>query len=317
MNLHDSALDCVVIGAGVAGLTAARALVDAGAAVVLLDKGRAAGGRLASRRVEGAVFDHGAQFFTARDDAFARTASAWCAAGVARPWFDDAFCGTRGMSSIARHLATDLDLRLATTVTAIARGPRGYVVTASDGQRWEAPAVVVTAPIPQSLALLDAGGVTLDDDVRATLATVTYDRCLAGLFEAPWPDALPAHGVARVDGDTLAWLASNRAKGLCAVDAVTAHARPDWSLLHWDAPDEVSLAALAGEVARYTGGAPRPVALKRWRYARPTRCLDGPLAVRDGAATLVFAGDALHRDGARIEGAARSGLAAAALASVS
>jgi predicted NAD/FAD-dependent oxidoreductase len=312
MRIDGSSYGCVVIGAGVAGLAAAGALRDAGIPVVLLDKGCAAGGRLATRRVEGAVFDHGAQFFTARDAGFARTAAAWRAAGVARPWFDDALCATAGMSSIARHLAAGLDVGLATTVTAVARGPRGYVVTADDGRRWEAAAVVLTAPVPQSLALLDAGGVALDDAVRARLAAVTYERCLAGLFEAPWPAALPAHGVARVDGDTLSWLASNRAKGLCAVDAVTAHARADWSLARWSHDDAAVLAALASEVARYTGGAPRPVALKRWRYAKPTRCLDGPVVVRDGGATLLFAGDALHRDGGRVEGAARSGLAAAA-----
>ncbi|MDB4928936.1 MAG: hypothetical protein JWM10_1420 [Myxococcaceae bacterium] len=110
----------------------------------------------------------------------------------------------------------------------------------------------------------------------------------------------------------LSSLASNRAKGLCEVDAVTAHALPAWSLAHWDADDDTVLAAMAAEVTRHTGGAARAVALKRWRHARPTRYVDGPAAVRDGGATLVFAGDAFHLDGGRVEAAWLSGIAAAA-----
>ncbi|MDB4928938.1 MAG: hypothetical protein JWM10_1422 [Myxococcaceae bacterium] len=302
------------MGAGVAGLAAARALVDGGASVVVLDKGRAPGGRLATRRIDDAVFDHGAQFFTARDGRFAPKVAEWRAAGAVVSWFEEALRGARGMSSLARRLADGLDVRTGVTVRSVARSDAGYAVTTDDGERYPCDVVVLTAPVPQSLALLDAGGVALDPAVRAVLAGVAYDRCLAGMFAAPWPPALPAHGVARVDGEVLAWLASNRAKGISAVDAVTAHALPAWSLAHWDDDDAAVLAAMAAEVSRHTGGAARPVALKRWRYARPTGCVDGPVAVRDGGAALVFAGDAFHVDGGRVEAAWLSGIAAAAAA---
>ncbi|WP_431268910.1 FAD-dependent oxidoreductase [Dankookia sp. P2] len=41
-----------VIGAGLAGLSCARALLARGATIRLFDKGRGAGGRLATRRAE-------------------------------------------------------------------------------------------------------------------------------------------------------------------------------------------------------------------------------------------------------------------------
>ncbi|NDH45714.1 MAG: FAD-dependent oxidoreductase, partial [Actinobacteria bacterium] len=59
-------MQVVVIGAGLAGLCAARDLVDAGHLVTVLEKSRASGGRCATRRIGNAVFDHGAQFFTVR-----------------------------------------------------------------------------------------------------------------------------------------------------------------------------------------------------------------------------------------------------------
>ena len=54
--------DVLVVGAGMAGVTAAAELRRAGRRVLVLDKGRAVGGRLASRGVGAATFDHGAQF---------------------------------------------------------------------------------------------------------------------------------------------------------------------------------------------------------------------------------------------------------------
>ena len=64
-----------IIGAGIAGLSCADALTAEGWQVTLFDKGRKAGGRMASRRLETphgeASFDFGAQYFTVRDAGFA------------------------------------------------------------------------------------------------------------------------------------------------------------------------------------------------------------------------------------------------------
>lgn len=69
--------DVLVIGAGMAGLTAAMALRRAGRSVHVLDKGRGVGGRMASRRIGDATFDHGAQFITARDPRFVAAIGEW------------------------------------------------------------------------------------------------------------------------------------------------------------------------------------------------------------------------------------------------
>jgi len=52
-----------VVGAGIAGITAARTLAQAGWHVIVFEKSRGAGGRIATRRTEWGGFDHGAQFF--------------------------------------------------------------------------------------------------------------------------------------------------------------------------------------------------------------------------------------------------------------
>ena len=79
-------MQVVVVGAGLAGLAAARMLNESGHDVIVLEKSRATGGRCATRRIGDAVFDHGAQFFTARSDEFSELVELWRDADVAREW---------------------------------------------------------------------------------------------------------------------------------------------------------------------------------------------------------------------------------------
>ncbi len=62
---------CIIVGAGLSGLVAARTLQDSGTRVTVLEAEDKVGGRMRTDRVGGGVFDHGAQFFTARGDRFA------------------------------------------------------------------------------------------------------------------------------------------------------------------------------------------------------------------------------------------------------
>ena len=109
--------DCLIVGAGIAGLVAARSLQSRGFSVLILDKGRGVGGRLATRSFEGGRFDYGAQFFTVRNPAFRNLVEEWLAAGIVAPWaqgfhlpdgkFKDTgevhYRGVGGMRTIATH----------------------------------------------------------------------------------------------------------------------------------------------------------------------------------------------------------------------
>ena len=77
---------CLIIGAGMSGLLAARRLQQSGLKVTVLDKGRGLGGRMATRRILDGVFDHGAQFFTVRAPAFQDCVDEWLAEGAAQLW---------------------------------------------------------------------------------------------------------------------------------------------------------------------------------------------------------------------------------------
>jgi renalase len=310
----------LVVGAGMAGLTAARRLDDAGWEVVVVDKGRGVGGRMATRRIGAAVADHGAQFFTARSDWFAERVEGWLGDGVAREWCrgfhtppdgHPRYVGASGMTAVAKALAEGLDVLTATRLDSVARTEGGWQGVVEGGGAIRADAVVVTSPVPQTLDLLAAGGVELDTGVADALGAIRYSPTLAALVVTSGPASVPDPGGRQLSEGPISWVGDNLAKGISPVPAVTLHASPEESAARYDEPAEAILATLVAAGAGYLGdGDVADAQLARWRFAQPAVSYDQRhLVAVDGAAPLVCAGDAFGE--AKVEGAARSGWSAA------
>ena len=107
--------DLLIIGAGVAGLSAGRIAQQAGQSVMLIDKGRRVGGRVSSRRADGFLFNHGAQFATSTSADFSDILGAAAAAGMATDWQIDAaktvMVGTPMMRALPMFLAGNLPIQ--------------------------------------------------------------------------------------------------------------------------------------------------------------------------------------------------------------
>ena len=232
----------VVVGAGISGLVAGRRLVDAGAEVVLVDKGRSPGGRLATRRIGTATVDHGAQFFTVRTPAFQRQVDDWVERGLVAIWShgftsDDGhprYAATSGMNSLAKDLAVGLDVRCSTMAFGIRPAPEDssapWQVTIDDGTVHDADAVIVTTPLPQAFALLADSGIDLDESLMRT----DYERTIALLATLDRAPAIAAPGGVQGPTPELSFVADNMAKGVSATPAITVHASTMWSEAHWD-----------------------------------------------------------------------------------
>ena len=311
----------VVIGAGMAGLTAAHRL-SAVAEVIVLDKGRGVGGRLATRRNGEATFDHGAQFLTTHSDEFAQIVNRWVNDGVVTPWFrgrigpdgvtdpdgHTRFRGVISMNAIAKALSVGLDVRTASLVSALRNDGTSWTVVMNDGTELFADGMVVTSPVPQTLALFDNGNVALSAADAVALASIDYDPCLALMAMLDGPSGLPEPGaVDPVDGP-IDWMADNQLKGISAVPAVTIHASAEFSRAQWDATDEEIADALVRAAQLDSAVIPGSVQIQRWRYARPSIEHPERFLLLDGVPPIVCAGDAFG--GAKVEGAALSGTAA-------
>ena len=313
-----------VIGAGMAGLACARAISDAGRAVTLFDKGRRPGGRIATRRVDGAQFDHGAQFATARDPAFSALMRNMQAAGNVAPWpaasdeRDVRWVGVPGMSAMARALADGLPIateRQAAFLHPSADGWRVRHLAATDirpgatsetGGELAGPfdAVLLALPAPQAVPLLGTHPFT----ARAAATRYAPSWTVMATFDPP----LPGPDVVRSKDGPIGWAArqSSLPERPATPDAWVLQATAAWSRAHL----ERKAAEIAPELCEaFTDVSPASAVAQRWRYAQVERAAGEP-CFWDAARRIGACGDWCL--GGRVEAAWQSGraLAAAVLA---
>jgi renalase len=322
-----NARSCVIVGAGISGLLAANALQREGWDVTVLDKGRGVGGRMATRRLGGGTFDHGAQFFTVRDDRFSDIVEGWLDAGAAAEWsrgFADAdgkpnedghprYRGAHGMTSIPRYLARGLDVRTGERAVRVDAGAGGWEIACASGLRLEVSALMLAMPVPQALELATSGDYGLPASARQQLEAVSYGPCLALMALLDGPAGVPGPGGMQIKGEPLDWIGDNQRKGISDLPAITIHAGPEWSRAHFEADEaevERQLISFASDqLGTDLSSLVAESSLARWRYSWVTETHPEPFVVASETPPLLFCGDAFGQP--KVEGAALSGLAAA------
>lgn len=305
-------MQVAVIGAGMAGLTCASRLVEAGHTVSVFDKGRGPGGRMASRRVEHEgetyAFDHGAQYFTAREMAFQAQVRAWEAEGIVAPWpaaKPDAWVGAPAMNAPIRAMAEAVGATFGTRIDALERvGHQWHLAGAGVADAFDA--VVVAVPAEQVGPLLAVHAPDFAEDAREVTSEPCWTAMVAFDGRVDAPDTLTDEGA-------IGWAARNSAKPGRDADQEcwVIQADPRWSRAQLEREAENVAEELLAHFARAAGDLP-PVlfsAAHRWRYAMCEKNDAG--AKWDDAQRIGVCGDWLS--GPRIENAFLSGLALARL----
>lgn len=296
-----------VIGAGMAGIGAARLLVEEGCRVVVFDKSRGLGGRCATKRWEGHSVDHGAQYFTMRDADFEREVRSACGEDlleIQAPIVDEAgrelpseerFFHAKGNSRLARALAEGLDVRTGVTIEVVEDRRVG-------GEEFDL--ILSTAPWPQTAKLAGISG-----------AQSPYAPCLAGLFlyEGERVGATAGrYAISDRSGHALAWSACENHKPGRVGEGFTVmvvHASEEFSRTRLEddpASWAADLRALVEERWDIPSSAFRAVHPHRWRYARISQKMEIS-ALPEG---WHFAGDLLTES--RVESAWLAGRTVAA-----
>lgn len=312
-----------ILGAGVAGASAAQALAEQGIEAIVYDKGRSPGGRAATRSRGSSHHDHGAQYFTARDPAFVQQVRAWMDQGAVAAWQprliaigeraqrtspgpEVRFVGVPGMNSLAASMLDGLAVHCEQRVVRAHQRESGWWLEfAQHAPAGPFAALLCTLPAPQAAELLD------DEPLGLLAAEVAFAPCWALMAEFAEP--LPVDfDAAFVNSGPLSWLARDASKpGRPAGERWLVHAGPRFSRMQLESSGEqvagllldAFFAALACPIQ-----VPLSCATHRWRYA----LAEPPLhvgALVDARRRLALGGDWCQ--GSRIEGAWLSGQALA------
>ena len=325
--------DVLVIGAGLAGLAAARDLQDAGFGVLVLEKSRGVGGRCATKRFEvngvHVRADHGAQFFTARDERLKNLVSELEAKGVVKEWTrgfpklttrglvaraagHGRYCAANGMSALGKAFqegfdGKKLEIQQNALVSAVFPTHLGWSAVLENGEIHQARALIVNAPAPQALSLTRS---SLEPDTLAALERVQFNPCWALMIALETQPEIDWVGL-EIEHEILEWAALDSSKReIGNPPMLVLHATATWSQAHLEQVPEMVAALMLKAAQKLLGDWIKPVAMlaHRWRYAKPS--ITHPKTTLEQG-NLVFCGDWCVKDNSRIEAALESGWAAA------
>ena len=237
-----------IIGAGIAGVSAARKLVDDGHRVEIFDRGSRAGGRMSSREQRGLCFDFGAPYLSAHSKRSKKLYKTWEEKGWIEKWnpvsmalpsrggldTSDWYVGSPSMVSIIRNLAKGLKMRKKTEISRI-EGKRGdlFLVTTKDEQKGPFQSVLVCTHAMRAAQLLEntpelqklADGVQEYPRLSCLLA---FDEEVILEFEAATMESGPLSFASR----------ENSKPGREDNESWVLHASREWSLEHQGLPPD-------------------------------------------------------------------------------
>ncbi|MBM7662908.1 putative NAD/FAD-dependent oxidoreductase [Bacillus mesophilus] len=310
----------VIIGGGLSAIMAALTLKEHGYKdILMVEKSRSVGGRMATRRIETGKVDHGAQFFTVRTDRFQAFVDDWLKRDLVKVWFGDQYpryCSVDGMNPFAKKLAEDIPVRLQTRIIEMKKDSNGYILLTDQGESINARAVIVTAPAPQAKALLESDELQVNAEVLEKLDEIVFNPCLVGLFHFHQSTNLPQNGHLDTDlpGGVMR-LVDHDKKGMSPLTTVSVYMTGEWSNAHYDLEDEEVLVKMKQITSQYfDSDSIISSQLKKWRYAEAVQFLRQPFLNSNLEYPVLVAGDAfLHSEDTagrtRLESAFLSGIA--------
>ena len=334
----DSQFDIAVIGSGMAGLTCAQQLRKAGYQVIILEKSRGVGGRVATRRMDDYRIDHGARFLEPVGPQVQGLIEALQQQQLLQQWTDQhyefrsnqlqalpnplpRYVPENGMNTVGQFLADGLEIwfnRRVQTLQSIESttwhlGLEQTHETAKDKPlEVRAKLVIFAIPAPQALALLEPLTDQLSANLLEQIRSVTYHpsmTVMAGYSSLPKP---PWKGVNFIDHDSLEWVSLESSKRpQPPVVVIQSHA--DFAQTHLETTDletpgkQLIQAAATSLMAELNQ--PDWFKVHRWRYAFCSQPLAIPCLTETIPLPLVCIGD--WCGGNQIEGALTSGKAGA------
>jgi len=311
-----------IIGAGLSGLTCANRL-NSDFTVTVFDKSRGVSGRLSTRYAGDFEFDHGAQYFTARNPDFQAQVLQAISAGHIAPWQgralykkgdrleddhgSDRFVAIPRMNSWVKALAKGLNVKTGVRITQLENTGDKWVLSDEQGVSYTGyDELVLAIPPAQAEALLPH-----NTFIMGSVKAAKMNACFALMLGFDRPLDLGWTSL-RVDSSPIAWIALNSSKpARGAAHTLMVHTDPTWSNAHADDDRDKLMQMIIEETSRITGINAREAvhkSLHRWLYASVASS-PNQACLRDGDQHITVCGDWCL--GGRVENAWLSGRAAA------
>jgi renalase len=325
----NSSYEIAIVGAGVAGLTAARALHDAGRKVIVIDKSRGLGGRLATRRLVNGHADHGVCYLSAQGQAFQSWLDSLTERGLLKRWSDRLhdfdlspevtarrrYVAPDGATALAKDLAQGLTIERNQLITVINPMAEGWQILAQNPAfQVTAKTVILAIPAPQALPLVEVVG---DPEFVAQVRSIEFSPCVTAIALYPASRLTDAQGIQGVrgiqggDNEILNWIGFEHTKQLAPLHPILViQSNKRFFEQHFESSNLVPIGQqLCDRAAKILAmdwiTQPEILQVHRWKYAFPVNPLAVPFLSAKTVHPLYCIGDWCGGD--RVESAFYSG----------
>lgn len=295
-NLHitnPGDLGVLVVGAGVAGLTLARRLSQNGEKVTVFEKSPGVGGRLATRRGEGWIWDHGLVDIQP-SDVPPETYLDWQSLGILENRKDQpqlSWICSEGMTQLPKKLEVGFEVIRNCKIDLVRVGPGGkvWMIRDEEGNWHHGNKLVLAIPAPQAELILDGSFPQQMISLKESLLRIKYRPTLTvlGLINrGRFPELkLKTDRIVEICID-------NGEKGIRnSLGALTLHLTADYSRKNFDKPDKVVLTEIKNWVKKKMGAEITGMVVKRWRFSQVTHSLEEPFLAAKLTSPLFVIGD--------------------------
>lgn len=285
-----------IIGAGIAGLSLAN-LLKQQATITLFEKARGPGGRMSTRYADPYQFDHGAQYFTVREDSFRDFLAPYIERGTVQRWHEPLVALSPGqhpqplpdetryvaapkMNQLTKELAQNVLMHRQTHIhQCLHQDDQRWMLEDTEGNRFgpfnwiisTAPPVQTAAVLPEIFAL------------RQTLDQAVMQGCFTLMVGYDIPPTMAWAG-AKVSDSPIGWLALNHRKpGRDHAPSVVIQSTNDWADKRLEESADTVEDELLNALQYLLPDLPTPAhsALHRWRYAAVQTPISAPFLLDD------------------------------------
>ena len=267
--------DFIIIGAGLSGLNIAKKIkeLDLGEALIL-EKSRGIGGRMATRRTLNTKFDHGAQFYRVKPD-ISNLHQHWIQKEISHQWFvselGEHWCAKLGMTALAKSLGEGIEIALEKQVRTIELDNNLWKIVSDKDETWLCKKIIITAPLPQTIKLLEDLSTKgkLDLEALKAVKKINYTKALIGLVTLQ--EDIEISEYQEFKEGAFFSISNQKLKKVSDVPAFTLTMSPEFSEEFFDQDEELIMGQILKEFkTKYGSALIKSSELKKWRYCQPT-----------------------------------------------
>jgi renalase len=315
-----------IIGSGCSGLAAAHQLIDMGHTVTIFEQNQQVGGRAATGKQQGFIYDYGAQYIKHGDSVSVKMISerfrlaelidiakpVWIFDGDGHVQEGDPILNAEpkwnyrsGLQALPERMAESLDIRLQTYIDHVKRGLTSWKLFDKRGKDFgEFDRILITIPANEAGELINKSEIEnkRKEVIRASLEKARYNPIISVMLGyRPVPQERPYYALVNTDkAHAISWLAWEHEKASertpKGAGMLIAQMAPHYSHEYSLKPDAEIVSDVAHRVASLLDeplDSPFFTDVFRWRYALPAEMVDADqLNALAKPLGLAFCGDA-------------------------